>query len=158
MDQHAKRETEQRVKIDDVTYIINLANASPALEVVMSLGTLLEDLTVATDKEGDVKEVPIGKILARLNSPEFRELRTFLISYVNVSIEGQKPFRFSERYDAHLDAYPSHYMALLWKSFAFQFARFFRGGAGASSLLPPALRAMLSNAGKPATAPADSTA
>ena len=137
------REKEQRHKIDDVTYILNLSSASPAFEMMLALGPMLEDLSVAMDKGGDVRELPIGKVLARLRSPEFTELRSFLISHVVCVRDGLKPYRFEDQYEQHLEAYPSHYIAILWRSFVFQFARFFRGGGGAS-LLPKKLRDLLS--------------
>jgi hypothetical protein len=141
-----KREREQRLELDGVTYVINLANASPAFEMALSLGPLLKDLSVLLDKGGEVRELPIGAVLAQLGSPGFRELRHFLIEHVNVARDGAKPYRFSDRYDEHLDAYPSHYIPVLWKSFLFQFARFVRAGGIASSLFPEKIRAVFQNA------------
>lgn len=140
---HIKREQERRLQLDGVTYILNLANASPAMEMALSLTTLLQDLTVSMDKTGDVKELPVGKVLAQLGGAECRELRRFLIDYVNVAPEGTaKPYRFAERYDDHMNAYPSHYLPVLWASVQFQFGRFFRAGGAAASLLPAQLRSL----------------
>jgi hypothetical protein len=137
------RERETRLRLDDCTYIINLSNASPALEMLLSLGPVLEDLTLPMDKGAEVRELPIGKILARINSPELRTVRDFLIAQVNVLIDGGKPYRLVDNYDAHLDRYPAHYVPLLVKSFGFQFSRFFHAGAGVLDIVPPKFRAML---------------
>jgi len=133
---------ELRVKLDDVTYVLTLANASPALEMVLSLGPMLEELTFSMGRDGDVREFPLGKILKGLASPEFRTMREFLQAHIAVSREGAQPYRLSEEatYAAHLDAYPHHYMPLMMKAFTFQFARFFPAG-GLAKYLPEALRA-----------------
>ena len=143
------RDKETRIRLDDCTYIINRANASPALEMLLSLGPILEDLTLPMDKDAEIRELPVGKILARLNSPDFGQLRNFLIAQINVVRDGAKPYRFADNYDAHLDMYPAHYVPVLVKSFGFQFSRFFRAGAGALGLVPAKFRAMLDPTASP---------
>jgi hypothetical protein len=143
------RDRETRIRLDDCTYIINLSNASPALEMLLSLGPILEDLTLPMDKDAEIRELPVGKILARLNSPDFGQLRNFLIAHINVIRDGAKPYRFADNYDQHLDMYPAHYVPVLVKSFGFQFSRFFRAGAGALGLVPAKFRAMLDPTASP---------
>ena len=133
---------ELRFALDDVTYIINRANAAPALEKALSLAPMFAELKVEMDSDGDVKELPVGAILSHLGSAQFREMRDFLIDHVNVSRAGEKPYRFSERYEAHMNVYPSHYIPVIAKSFGFQFGRFFRAGGAAGSLVPAKLRSL----------------
>ena len=133
---------EERLVIDDVTYIINRANAAPALEMVFSLAPMFAELKITMDKDGEMQEVPLGAILGHLNSPAFRAMREYLIGHVSVSRAGEKPYCMADHYDMHMNAYPSHYLPLIWKCFTFQFGSFFRVGGAAASLLPSKLQAL----------------
>ena len=133
---------ELRFALDDVTYIINKANAAPALEMALTLAPMFAELKVEVDKDGDVKELPVGAILSHLGSSQFKEMRDFLVAQVNVSRAGEKPYRFSDQYEAHMNVYPSHYIPVIAKSFGFQFGRFFRAGGAAGSLVPAKFRSL----------------
>ena len=79
-------------------------------------------------------------------------MREYLISHVNVSRANEKAYRFSDRYEAHMNAYPSHYIPVIAKSFGFQFGRFFRAGGAAAFMVPDKLRSLFETATTPTTA------
>jgi hypothetical protein len=133
---------ELRFALDDVTYVINMANAAPALEMALSLAPMFAEMNLSIENKAEIKELPIGVLIAHLGSQEFRAMREYLISHVNVSRMGEKPYRFSDRYEAHMNAYPSHYIPVIGKSFGFQFGRFFRAGGAAAFMVPDKLRSL----------------
>jgi hypothetical protein len=143
---------ELRFVLDDVTYIINVANAAPALEMALSLAPMFAEMNVSIENNKEIKELPIGVLLSHLGSREFREMREYLISHVNVSRANEKAYRFSDRYEAHMNAYPSHYIPVIAKSFAFQFGRFFRAGGAAAFMVPAKLRSLFETEQTPAAA------
>jgi hypothetical protein len=136
------RLNELRFVIDDVTYVIEIANAAPALEVAVSLAPMLATLNISLENKLELKEFPIGIMIAYLANPNFRSVREYLVQHINVQRPGQKPYRMSDQYEAHMNAYPSHYIQLIARSFKFQFLRFFRVGGAAGDLVPEKLRTM----------------
>jgi Phage tail assembly chaperone protein, TAC len=138
---------ELRFVLDDVTYIINAANAAPGLEMALSLAPMLSELTVKMKDDGPhIDDLPIGTIFAHLADPSVKTVRDYLIAQVNVSRANERAYRFSDHYDAHMNEFPSHYFPVLIKSFGFQFGRFFRAGGVAAFLVPDKLRSLFEKA------------
>ena len=143
---------ELRFVLDDVTYVITVANAAPALEMALSLAPMFAEMNISVEGQAEIKELPIGVLLSHLGSKEFRAMREYLISHVNVSRANEKAYRFADRYEAHMNAYPSHYIPVIAKSFAFQFGRFFRAGGAAAFMVPDKLRSLFEVGTTPAAA------
>jgi hypothetical protein len=143
---------ELRFVLDDVTYIINIANAAPAVEMALSLAPMFAEMNLSIENKVEINELPIGVLISHLGSKEFRSMREYLISHVNVSRANEKAYRFSDRYEAHMNAYPSHYIPVIAKSFGFQFGRFFRAGGAAAFMVPDKLRSLFETATTPTTA------
>lgn len=137
MDQPVKpANSGDRFTLDDVTYALTLAAAEPAWDMLMTVGPMLQDLSLTVGADNKIHEWPVGRILQGLGSPEFRELRVFLLKHTAAQRAGAQPFRLEDEgaRAAHFNKYRSHFVPLLARGFMFQFSDFFAGGALAQML------------------------